>query len=112
MDRPLRLRVVYGGGALVRSGVELSSSVVGTIPSGSIIIVTDKRFSNTPSYRCVPRLKLRDGSGWISMRINSPPPDDLAVVEILGLADDGEEAEAAHSLVAQPQSIEQYPGGL
>lgn len=92
MERPLRFLVVYGGGALVRSGVELSSSVVGTIPAGSTIIVTEKRFSNTPSYRCVPRLKLRDGSGWISMRINSPPPDDLPVVELQGLADDGTHA--------------------
>jgi hypothetical protein len=86
LEQPLKFRVVYPGGALVRSGVELSSSVVGTIPAGSSIIVTEKRFSNTPSYRCVPRLKLGDGSGWISTRINSPPPDDLPVVELLGLA--------------------------
>lgn len=70
--------------------MELSSSVVGTIPEGAVIVVTEKRFSNTPSYRCVPRLKLRDGSGWISMRINSPPPDDCPVVVLEGLAADGE----------------------
>jgi hypothetical protein len=80
MTHPLKYRVVYPGGALVRSGVELSSSVVGTIPAGELIVVTEKRFSNTPSYRCVPRLKLGDGSGWISMRINSPPPEDICVV--------------------------------
>lgn len=86
LQHPLKFRVVFPGGALVRSGVELSSGVVGTIPVGHEIVVTDKRFSNTPSYRCVPRLKLADGSGWISMRINSPPPNDTTVVELLGLA--------------------------
>lgn len=90
MSQPLKFRIVYGGGALVRSGVELSSTVVGTIPVGQTIVITEKRFSNTPSYRCVPRLKLADGSGWISMRINSPPPDDIPVVELLGFAEAGE----------------------
>jgi hypothetical protein len=90
LEQPLKFRIVFPGGALVRSGVELSSSVVGTIPAGQEIVVTEKRFSNTPSYRCVPRLKLGDGSGWISLRINSPPPNDTPVVELLGLAEEGD----------------------
>ena len=32
---------------------------------------------------CVPRLKLEDGSGWISQRLNREPPDDLPVVELI-----------------------------
>lgn len=86
LQHPLKFRITFPDGALVRSGIELSSGVVGTIPAGQEIVVTEKRFSDTPSYRCVPRLKLADGLGWISMRINSPPPSDADVVELLGLA--------------------------
>ncbi len=102
MEHPLKFRIVFPGGALVRSGVELSSGVVGTIPAGQEIVVTEKRFSNTPSYRCVPRLKLADSSGWISMRINSPPPNDTFVVELLGLARPGEMGHHVTNRVGPP----------
>jgi len=100
LQHPLQFRIVFPGGALVRSGIELSSSVVGTIPVGHEIIVTDKRYSNTPSYRCVPRLKLADGSGWISVRINSPPPNET-VVELMGLASQ-EEAREYSAAINRP----------
>lgn len=100
LQHPLKFRILFTGGALVRSGIELSSSIVGTIPVGREIIVTDKRYSNTPSYRCVPRLKLADGSGWISVRINAPAPNET-VVELLGLASQ-EEARAYSAAIIWP----------
>lgn len=105
LRRPLKFRVVYENGALVRSGVELSSSVVGSVPRGQLIVVDAKRYSNTPSYRCVPRLRLADGSGWISMRINSPPPADRPVVRLLGFADEADlRAYAEAELLGPPMA--------
>ena len=45
------------------------------------MIVTEKQFSETPTDRCVMRLRLADNSGWISQKINRPYPDDVAIVE-------------------------------
>jgi len=100
LQHPLKFRILFPGGALVRSGIEISTSVVGTIPVGQEIIVTDKRYSDTPSHRCVPRLKLADGSGWISARINAPPPNET-VVELVGLASQ-EEARAYSAAIIWP----------
>ena len=105
LARPLKFRVVYAAGAVVRTGVELSSSVVGSLPRGQVIVVDAKRFSNTPSYRCVPRLRLANGAGWISVRINSPPPEDQPVVRLLGFAEERDlRAFAAELLLGPPMA--------
>ena len=84
---PLKYRVILPDGAVVRQTVELSSAIVHVVPQGEQVIVDDKQFSDHPQSHCVPRLRLvRPVSGWISQRLNREPPDDLAVVELLGLA--------------------------
>ncbi|CAM9531416.1 unnamed protein product [Ectocarpus sp. 4 AP-2014] len=84
--QPLQYRVVLPDGAVVRRTVELASSQVKTIAAGELVQVSAKKFSDLGN-RCVQRLKLADGSGWLSMRLNKEPPDDIPVVEYAGLGD-------------------------
>eukprot|EP00635_Sarcinochrysidales_sp_CCMP3193_P014062 CAMPEP_0118899848 /NCGR_PEP_ID=MMETSP1166-20130328/6224_1 /TAXON_ID=1104430 /ORGANISM="Chrysoreinhardia sp, Strain CCMP3193" /LENGTH=580 /DNA_ID=CAMNT_0006838979 /DNA_START=106 /DNA_END=1848 /DNA_ORIENTATION=+ len=84
----LEYRVVLDDGAVVRETVELSSAIVQVVPRGDRVVVDDKQFSDHPQLHCVPRLRLvAPVRGWISQRLNREPPDDLAVVELVGLAD-------------------------
>lgn len=104
----LKYRVVLQEGAVVRETVELSSPIVRVIQVGEVMSVCDKQFSNHPSSRCVPRLKLGDGSGWISQRLNREPPDDLLVVELIGampLVEDppSQDGQQAPSALQPPQ---------
>eukprot|EP00752_Nemacystus_decipiens_P003286 g3041.t1 len=82
--QPLRYRVILSDGAVVRRTVELASGQVKTLPRGEVVQVVAKQFSDLGN-RCVQRLKLADGSGWLSMRLNKEPPDDVSVVEFVGL---------------------------
>ena len=55
-------RIVYGSGAPVRSGLELSSSIVEIIPKGFIIKVSEEAFNSQGTRR----LRIADGRGWTS----------------------------------------------
>jgi len=74
-------RVCLSEGALVRQSSELSSPCVRTIEAGTDFQVLAKAFSDHPASRCIPRLQLADGSGWVSTRLNRDPPHDTAIVE-------------------------------
>lgn len=99
---PVRYRVVLPQGAVIRSGVELSSPPIGHAPYRAVVYVTARRFSQHPMDRCVERLRLAGGgdgsecatsdgggggaplsAGWISLRINREPPNDDPVVELM-----------------------------
>ena len=84
---PLTYRVVLRDGAVVRETVELSSAIVHVVPCGATVEVGDKQFSDHPAQHCVPRLRLTAPvHGWVSQRLNREPPDDLEVVELVGVA--------------------------
>jgi len=87
---PLIYRVVFASGAVVRADVELISRKVGVLPYNRVISVSEKCFTHHPAQRCVPRLRLADGSGWISLRTNDPPSQAREIVRLMG----AEEAEA------------------
>eukprot|EP00613_Pedinella_sp_CCMP2098_P071802 CAMPEP_0171933612 /NCGR_PEP_ID=MMETSP0993-20121228/31388_1 /TAXON_ID=483369 /ORGANISM="non described non described, Strain CCMP2098" /LENGTH=525 /DNA_ID=CAMNT_0012574165 /DNA_START=53 /DNA_END=1626 /DNA_ORIENTATION=- len=78
----LRFRVTLPEGALVRSTCELSSAPVRTIEAGQPVEIVAKNFSDHPQNRCIPRLALADGTGWVSQRLNREPPFDKPVLEI------------------------------
>ncbi|CAN0109949.1 unnamed protein product [Scytosiphon promiscuus] len=101
--QPLMYRVVLEDGAVVRRTVELASSQVKTIAYGEVVQVSAKQFSDLGN-RCVQRLKLSDGSGWLSTRLNKEPPDDAPVVEYAGLG------EANSSAAVVPLSS--HPGAM
>jgi len=82
---PLRYRVILAEGCIVRYGLELSSAIVRTIPKGEYVDICEKKWTDHPSANCIPRLRLLDKSGWISLRINKPFPEDLKIVELAGL---------------------------
>mmetsp|Transcript_11981 Transcript_11981/g.16204 ORF Transcript_11981/g.16204 Transcript_11981/m.16204 type:complete len:433 (+) Transcript_11981:110-1408(+) len=89
ISKPLKYRVILPDGAVVRETVELSSAIVHIVPCGDEVIVDEKQFSDHPAQHCVPRLHLiRPFRGWISQRLNREPPDNLAVVELVGIATD------------------------
>jgi len=89
LRRQLSYRVVLEDGAVVRDTVELSSPVVQVVPRGELVCVDEKQFSDHPAQHCVPRLHLTHPvRGWISQRLNREPPDDLPVVQLVGLASD------------------------
>uniref|UniRef100_A0A7S2S0R0 RING-type domain-containing protein n=1 Tax=Rhizochromulina marina TaxID=1034831 RepID=A0A7S2S0R0_9STRA len=82
MPRPLRFNVILPEGAVVRRTMELSSMITRVVPTGEVISIDAKSFSNHPATHCIPRLKLasESGGGWISQRLNRLPPDDVPVV--------------------------------
>ena len=61
-------------GAVVRSGVELSSPEIGKVEHNSIVAITGRAFSEHPVNQCLERLRLATG-GWISLRLNRPGAD-------------------------------------
>ena len=81
---PALYRVTLPVGAVVREDVELSSRQVGTIPYNSIIVIVARAFSEHPMDKCLERLQLAGDGGWISVRLNRPPPEDDVVVELVG----------------------------
>jgi len=63
--------------------VELSSPQTGLAPFGSTLKVVARAFSEHPVDKCIERLKLAGDAGWISVRLNLPPPRDDLVVELV-----------------------------
>ncbi len=70
---------------MIRKDVELSSPQIGLAPFGSTVKVVARAFSEHPVDKCIERLKLAGGGGWISVRLNLPPPQDDLVVELLNI---------------------------
>ncbi len=86
---PLRYGVMLPIGASVRSSTELGSRFIRNTKCGETVIVCTKRFSDFPPHCCLQRLRTSDG-GWISMRLNRDPPDDLHVVRLQGVFKGGD----------------------
>ena len=82
---PALYRVTLPLGAVIRSNVELSSSQIGIAPMGAILVIVGRAFSEHPMDKCIERLKLAGNGGWISVRLNRPPPQDDVVVELMGI---------------------------
>lgn len=82
---PFNVRVSLSNGAVIRRGIELSSSQIGHAPRDSILTVVGQAFSQNPTDRCLQRLKLAGGGGWVSLTLNRPPPaDNINVIEQIG----------------------------
>ena len=82
---PALYRVTLPIGAVIRTDIELSSPMIGVIPMGEIVSVVGRAFSEHPVDRCIERLQLAGNGGWISVRLNRPPPNDDLVVELIGV---------------------------
>jgi hypothetical protein len=82
---PARYRITLGQGAVIRSGMELSSPQIGVAPQNAIVTVTRRCFSEHPMDRCIERLQLAGNGGWISCRLNKRFPEDSLIVECVGL---------------------------
>jgi len=82
---PALVRVELEDGALVRAEVELSSHEIGWAPRGTVLAVTGRQFSEHPAEQCVERWVLAGQGGWISARLNRPPPLDELLIEFVGI---------------------------
>ena len=82
---PALYRVTLALGAVIRSDIELSSPQIGIAPQGSIISIIGRSFSESPSEKCLERLQLAGDGGWISVRLNRPPPHDDLIVEFVSI---------------------------
>jgi hypothetical protein len=82
---PALYRVTLPSGAVIRSDVELSSRQIGHAPNGAILVIAGRAFSEHPMDKCIERLRLAGDGGWISVRLNRPPPQDDLVVELVGI---------------------------
>lgn len=83
---PALCRVILSDGAVIRQGVELSSSQIGHAPFGAVLSIVGRAYSQHPMDKCIQRLKLAGGGGWISVKLNRPPPgDNLHVIEQIGI---------------------------
>ena len=71
--------------AIIRQDVELSSPQTGIIPFGASVKIVARAFSEHPVDKCIERLKLAGDAGWISVRLNLPPPRDDLVVELVSI---------------------------
>lgn len=85
---PALYRVTFPEGAVIRSDIELSSVQLGISPYGSILKVVGRAFSEHPMDQCIDRLKLAGGAGWVSVRLNKPPPYNSLIVELVGIDED------------------------
>lgn len=82
---PAIYKVVLAGGAVIRKEVDLMSSQCGIAPVGSTVKVVARAFSEHPVEQCIERLKLAGNRGWISVKLNRPPPRDKSVVELVSV---------------------------
>lgn len=78
-------KVILSQGAVIRSGIELSSSQVGHAAEGTILSVVGRAFSEHPQDKCIERLRLAGNGGWISIRLCEEPPNDDMVVQLIGI---------------------------
>ena len=53
---PALYRVVHPGGCVIQSGVELSTARIGHAPSGFVLSVVGRSYSNHPGWGCLGRL--------------------------------------------------------
>jgi len=74
--------------AVIRRDLELSSQQIGVAPFGSTVKVVARAYSEHPVDKCIERLKLAGDGGWISVRLNLPPPRDDLVVELVTIDSD------------------------
>ena len=82
---PALYRVTLAVGAVIRRSVELSSPQIGVAPMGATLKVVKRAFSDHPMENCIERLQLAGNGGWISVRLNRPPPSNDMVVEFVGI---------------------------
>mmetsp|Transcript_13170 Transcript_13170/g.37036 ORF Transcript_13170/g.37036 Transcript_13170/m.37036 type:complete len:702 (+) Transcript_13170:270-2375(+) len=82
---PAVYRVTLPMGAVVRRDVELSSPQTGLVPFDNLVKVVGRAFSEHPVDKCIERLRLAGNGGWISVRLNLPPPQDDLVVELVDI---------------------------
>jgi len=82
---PVFYRVTLIEGALIRADVELSSPQIGHAPMNTILTIVGRAYSNHPQDQCIERLKLAGGGGWVSVRLNRPPPIDELVLAMVGI---------------------------
>lgn len=78
-------KVTLPQGAVIRSGIELSSSQVGHAAEGTILSVVGRAFSEHPQDKCIERLRLAGNGGWVSIRLCEEPPNDEMVVQLVGI---------------------------
>lgn len=79
---PALYKVIHAEGAIIRSGVELSTGKIGFAPMGSILSIVGRSYSSNPSNNCIERLRLAGGGGWISVNLNRE--DNEHLVEMIG----------------------------
>ena len=82
---PALYRVTLSLGAVIRGDIELSSPQIGLAPMGAILKIVGRAFSEHPVDKCIERLQLAGNGGWISVRLNRPPPMDDLIVEFMGI---------------------------
>ena len=78
--QPAIYKVIHAEGAIIRSGVELSTGQIGFAPMGSILCIVGRSYSSNPSNNCIERLKLAGGGGWISVNLNREDSEQLVVM--------------------------------
>lgn len=116
---PALYQISWAQGAVIRSGVELSSPIIGHAPEGAILTITGREFSEHPRDQCVARYRLAGNGGWISTRLNLNPPDD-AIVTTFTETDCKFEPEKAgifhlgalHSIRSQQQRLQTLPRAI
>mmetsp|Transcript_15127 Transcript_15127/g.25528 ORF Transcript_15127/g.25528 Transcript_15127/m.25528 type:complete len:893 (-) Transcript_15127:353-3031(-) len=79
---PALYKVIHAEGAIIRSGVELSTGKIGFAPMGSVLSIVGRSYSSNPSNNCIERLRLAGGGGWISVNLNRE--DNEHLVEMIG----------------------------
>jgi hypothetical protein len=79
---PLLYKVVLDDGAVIFSGVEISSLQIGLAPKGSLLSVVGRAFTDS-SVRCMEKLRLAGGGGWISVQLDHHGREQ--VVELVGV---------------------------
>ena len=82
---PALYKVTLPQGAVIRSGIELSSNPVGHAAVGTILSVVGRAFSEHPQNKCIERLRLAGNGGWVSIRLCEDPPHDELVVQLVGI---------------------------
>ena len=82
---PALYKVILPRGAVIRSGIELSSRPLGHAPVGTILSVVGRAFSEHPQNKCIERLRLAGNGGWVSVRLCEEPPHDEPVLQLIGI---------------------------
>lgn len=79
---PVQFRIALPDGAVIRQNIELSSNQIGHAPMGTMVTCVQQAYSQNPTDRCIQRLQLAGGGGWVSVKLNRPPPSDqISVLE-------------------------------